>query len=291
MITVTNTKVIIVTGPSGAGRSCAIRAFEDSGFEAVDNPPLSVLKTIIQGMTSKYLVIGLDTRTRDFCPNTIVNILGLDQENLLNDSELDRPYILYLDCAEDVLVRRFSETRRRHPVISEDKTVVGGIRHEKTLLKSLYTYANVIIDTSTTTPHQLKHYIIQHFNSISPYNISISIVSFSYKQGLPISANLVFDCRFLKNPYWEQHLRQLNGTNREIQEYVRTDTQYDQFFSKVSSLCEFLIPQYTHEGKTHMSIAFGCTGGKHRSVATVIHLQEFLGQKGWNSSTYHRDLV
>ncbi len=281
----THRRLVLVTGPSGAGRSSAIRALEDLGFEAIDNMPLRLIRPLLDDRgNDSPLALGIDPRTRDFSVNAVTDALGqiAAQPGIV-------PELLYLDCATDVLLRRFSETRRRHPLADGDRPEAG-ITRELDLLGPLRARADVLIDTSALNVHQLRAEVEEWFGSGSQAQLSVSVQSFSYKRGLPRSVDMVFDCRFLKNPYWQPDLRALTGLDRAVQAHIATDSRHGPFVAKTADLASWLLPAYSEEGKSHLSIAFGCTGGQHRSVAMAETLAATLAEQGWQVSIRHREL-
>ncbi len=278
-------RIVFVTGPSGAGRSTAIRALEDLGFEAIDNLPLSMLPALLDGPPpARPLALGTDPRNRDYSAEALSQAVDRvsDHPDLLAD-------LVYLDCATDVLVRRFSETRRRHPLAPEDQPLLG-IELERDLLSPIRARASLLIDTSTLSPHELKAEISRWFAPSGSQRLALSVQSFSYKRGLPMGADLVFDCRFLRNPYWSEALRKSDGRAPEVQAYIAEDERFSAFASQVAGLIETLLPAYREEGRAHLTVAFGCTGGQHRSVAMVENLCNHLAGAGWQVSKRHREL-
>lgn len=197
--------------------------------------------------------------------------------------------LLYLDCSADVLIRRFSETRRPHPM-SEGEAPAQGIETEFDLLTELKARANVLVDTTELTPHDLRREIERWFSFDGNTRMAVSVHSFSYKRGMPRGVDMVFDCRFLRNPHWEPALRKLDGRDPSVTAYVEKDVRYLEFFNKVTELVTMLLPAFTEEGKSHLSIAFGCTGGQHRSVAVTEKLANALAASGWQVSIRHREI-
>jgi UPF0042 nucleotide-binding protein len=278
-------RVVFVTGPSGAGRSSAIHTLEDLGYEAIDNLPLSLLPRLLEGPPlTRPLALGTDPRNRDFSAQALIAAVdGLAaHEQVLSE-------LVYLDCADDVLVRRFSETRRRHPMAPAEDTLTG-IRREKELLSPVRARATSLIDTSTLSPHELREEIARHFSATTPHRLALTIQSFSYKRGLPTGADMVFDCRFLENPYWQDDLRQSDGRDQAVRDFIAKDPRFAPFSTQVLGLIETLLPAYVDEGKTHLTVAFGCTGGQHRSVAMTEIIVSHLAQAGWQVSKRHREL-
>lgn len=278
--------LVLVTGPSGAGRSTAIHALEDMGFEAIDNLPLSLLPRLLSGgpVPHRPLALGVDTRNRDFSTTALIE--AIDRSGDMAQMPMQ---VLYLDCAADILVRRFSETRRRHPLAAEDSPAVG-IAREFDLLGPVRARADILIDTSDLSPHDLRAELERWFATSSGRQLTISVHSFSYKRGLPSGVDLVMDCRFLRNPYWDPALRDLDGRAPEVVHHIRQDPRWSPFLAQMRAMTELLLPAYQAEGKAYLSIAFGCTGGQHRSVAMAESLASALAEDGWQVSIRHREL-
>lgn len=278
-------RIILLTGPSGAGRSTAIRAMEDLGFEAIDNLPLSLLPRLLDGPPISHdLVLGLDVRNRDFSANALIQTL-----DRLQSMQGITPELLYIDCRADVLLRRFSETRRRHP-LAPAESPDQGVQRELDLLIPIRARADILIDTSEMTPHDLRAEVDRLITPESGARLAVSVNSFSYKRGLPRGVDMVLDCRFLRNPYWEPSLRSFNGTSAEVAAYVAEDERFQPFFDKTLEMAELLLPAYLEEGKAHFALGFGCTGGQHRSVAIAEKMSQALAERGWQVSTRHREL-
>ncbi len=277
--------VVLVTGPSGAGRSTAVRALEDLGYEVIDNLPLSMLPRLLDGPQSgRPLALGVDVRNRDFGPELLLDIF----DDLVARTDLDAQ-MLYLDASEDVLVRRYSETRRRHP-LSPDASPASGIASELAMMLPLRERADVLLNTSGQSPHDLKAEIERLFGGRKGAVMGVTVQSFSYKRGLPRGLDVVFDCRFLRNPHWDATLRPRDGRDPGVVDYVAQDDRYEPFFEKVHDLVMFLLPAYKEEGKSHLGVGFGCTGGQHRSVAVTERLAYALEMGGWPVSIRHREL-
>lgn len=278
-------RLVLVTGPSGAGRSTAIKALEDLGYEAIDNLPLGMLERLFTGPSlARPMALGLDVRNRDFSQQALIAALELLQAK----SGL-APELLYLDCAPHVLQRRYSETRRRHP-LAPAETPMDGIRREIDLLEPIRARADVLIDSSGLTPHSLRAEMERWFAPESGQKLGLTVQSFSYKRGLPLGVDMVFDCRFLKNPYWDPSLRTMDGRSDAVASYIHQDERFAAFFDKMLEMVLMLLPAYLTEGRAHFSIGFGCTGGQHRSVFTAERLSEALAQQGWQVSIRHREL-
>ncbi len=277
--------VVLVTGPSGAGRSTAINALEDLGYEVIDNLPLSLLPRLLDGPPpSRPLALGLDVRNRDFGVNALIEII--DQLSARPDHE---PQVLYVDADEEELVRRYSETRRRHPLAPAGPPLVG-ISQERELLMPLRGRADVLINTTGLSPHDLRAEIDRWFGTGDGRKLGVTLHSFSYKRGLPRGLDIVMDCRFLRNPHWDPDLRALDGRDPAVADYVAQDARFEAFFERVKSLIDLLLPAHKDEGKTHLSIGFGCTGGQHRSVAITERMASALAQDGWQVSKRHREI-
>lgn len=283
-------RILLVTGLSGAGKSTVLRTLEDSGWEVVDNLPLSLLEHLLSTPLSEAdskagrpLAIGVDSRTRDFDANRIVQ-----QVESLGSGSAFPVETLYLDCAGSELLRRYSETRRRHPLAS-DRPATDGIADERELMEPLKRLADYLIDTTDSDPNLLQQQIRQRFGTggTSP-NLHIS--SFGFARGLPRNADNVFDMRFLKNPHWQEDLRPLTGLDPRIGEYIATDESYAEAVARIEELILLLLPRYFHEGKSYISIAFGCTGGRHRSVHIAERVAERLREAGFSPTIEHRDL-
>lgn len=278
-------RIVLVTGASGAGRSTALAALEDLGYETIDNLPLRLVPRLLEGGPLPHpLALGIDVRNRDFSTNATMELIDI----LTRLPEVDVE-LLYLDCAVDVLVRRYSETRRRHPLAPASEPSQG-IQREIELLLPIRERADVLVDTSEMTPHDLRAEIARWFGKGLRGGLAVSVHSFSYKRGLPRGVDMVFDCRFLRNPHWEPALRQFDGCDPEVAAYVASDPRFDPFFVKAVDLLRTLLPAYLDEGKTHLAIAFGCTGGQHRSVAVAEKMAKVLAEAGWPVSKRHREL-
>lgn len=282
----TQHRIVLVTGPSGAGRSSALNVLEDAGFEVIDNLPMRLMPALFDAADqTRPLALGIDARNRDFSTNAVVDLLGELSLRAGIVAEL-----LFLDCSTDVLLRRFSETRRRHPMAPADRPS-DGIEAEQDLLNPLRARADVLIDTSDLNVHELRAEVEQWFAPGGKRHLAVTVQSFSYKRGLPRSVDMVYDCRFLKNPYWEPSLRALNGTDAAVARHVASDPRYADFAQQVLDLSLLILPACQEEGKSHFSIAFGCTGGQHRSVTLAEEHALRLAEAGWQVSIRHRELA
>jgi UPF0042 nucleotide-binding protein len=278
----TKGKIVLITGMSGAGKSVALKTLEDIGYEAMDNIPLSILPLIIKSSKNMLLAVGIDIRNRDFTVEEFLEKV----DSLQKQCDLT---VMFLDCDDDVLQRRFTETRRKHPLIS-DTLVTDSIAHERDIIGKLRHRADLIIDTSHLNSLQLKQLVIDHIAGKSCNAMSIAITSFSYKGGLPREADLVFDVRFLKNPFYEDKLKPLTGAATEIAKFIENDPNFPLFFKQLTELLLYLLPLYCTEGKQYLTIAIGCTGGQHRSVAVAEKLNDFLSQHQYQAKLFHREL-
>ena len=286
--------VVLVTGMAGAGRSLALKFFEDLGYEAVDNLPISMLRMLIRTTVAdrgarglplhRPLALGIDTRTRGFS----VEHLLAETEALGNRDDCDS-CLLFLDCDDDVLIRRFKETRRRHP-LAADRPVSDGIQIERTLLAPLREAADLVIDTSSLLPAELRTLLDGRFGRDRSPGLTVTVISFSFKLGLPREADLVFDVRFLKNPHYDPVLKPFDGRDPRVQAYVESDPDFERFWSNLVRLLEPLLPRFLAEGKSYLTIAVGCTGGKHRSVFLAERLAEWLKGRGFHAGISHRDV-
>lgn len=278
-------RVVLVTGPSGAGRSTAIDVLEDLGYEAIDNLPLSLVPRLLDGPARPTpLALGLDVRNRDFSTTAVIELI-----DRLTRNPDQAPEVLYLDCDSTTLVRRFNETRRRHPM-AEAGAPLDGIEIEKDLLAPIRARADVLVNTSDMTPHDLKAELARFFETDSAKRLTVSVQSFSYKRGVPRGIDMMLDCRFLDNPHWQPELRAKDGRDAAVQRFVTSDPRFAEFFDRVRDLILFVLPAHLAEGKTHLAIGFGCTGGQHRSVTLTEMMSQALAEKGWQVSKRHREL-
>jgi RNase adapter protein RapZ len=277
---------VIMSGPAGSGRSTAINALEDLGFEAIDNLPISFLPRLFAGgPVDRPVVIGIDPRNRDFAVGRMLAALA-EVEVAAGQA----PVLVYLDCDATTLVQRYSETRRRHPLSPHESALVG-IERELALLAPLRARADVLIDTRAMTPHELRAEMTRQFGEDAASDeLAVTLQSFSYKRGVPRGADMVIDVRFLKNPHWKPELRPLDGRDSAVRAFVEADPAYTPFYARLVDLLKFLLPAYRAEGKSYFGLGLGCTGGRHRSVALVEALAKTLAEDGWRVSIRHRDL-
>lgn len=283
-------RVVIITGLSGSGKSTAIRALEDLGYFCIDNLPVPLLPKVLElsaaGPSSRQewrrIAFVVDTRDQ----------MHLDQADKILDQLGDEGVevqILFLEATDDVLLRRFSETRRRHPV-SPSGTVRDGILLERQQLENLRRRAALVVDTSAHTVHTLKALVQDRFGGSADPPFAITILSFGFKYGLPTECDLVFDLRFLPNPHFIEELRPQTGLDEPVRNFVLSLPEATRFLSLFQEMTEFSLPHYEREGKSYLTIGVGCTGGKHRSVAMTETIAEALRARGWNATAKHRDL-
>jgi len=275
--------VVLVTGLSGAGKGTILHAFEDLGYEAVDNPPLPLLDSLVS-RSDRPLAIGIDARTRGFDAASVIAAL-----TVLRRNPALAPSLVFAEADDPVLLRRYTESRRRHPLATAGK-VADGIAAERAVTAPLRAAADLLVDTSETTPAALRRLIGGHFASGADIGPTVALVSFSYAAGLPREADLVFDVRFLRNPHYVPELRPLTGRDPAVGAYIEADPDFAAFFARICELLALLLPRYRQEGKSYITIAVGCTGGRHRSVHVAERISEVLGGAGWRVATTHRDL-
>jgi UPF0042 nucleotide-binding protein len=282
---------MLVTGLSGAGKSTALRTLEDLGWEVVDNMPLSLLEHLLStplgrgsARRARPLAIGIDSRTRDFDAARVV-----EQIKTLTGEQAVPVETLFFDCAGAELMRRYSETRRRHP-LAPDRPATDGIAAERDLMAPLRRWADHVIDTTDTVPKELQQQIRQRFapGDTSP---TLTLLSFGFARGLPRNADLVFDMRFLRNPYWRDDLRDLTGLDQPVCEHIAGDPAYDEVLPRIEDLLLTLLPHYRAEGRSYVTVAFGCTGGRHRSVHVAERVSKRLRETGFSPTVEHRDLA
>lgn len=285
-------RILLVTGLSGAGRTTALKTLEDIGWETVDNLPLSLLDRLLSSPlpegavnVDRPLAIGIDARTRGFDAAGILRRIARRR-----DGQHDRVEILFVDCADAVLAHRFSATRRRHPLAS-DRPAEDGIAHERELLRPLRKAASHLIDTSDTSSNALQQEIRIRFGDPAHGAPTLVVTSFGFARGLPRDADLVFDMRFLRNPHWIADLRDGTGRDAAVAAYVAADPAYEKAVGRIEQLLLILLPRYRHEGKSYVTVAFGCTGGRHRSVHVAERVAARLRAAGFSPTIAHRDLT
>jgi UPF0042 nucleotide-binding protein len=280
--------ILIISGLSGSGKTVALRAVEDIDLFCVDNLPPQLIDSFVSTVTEKdrkaSIAIGIDIREKEF-----LHVLTATLPSLQKKYSIE---ILFLEAEQDILVRRFKETRRPHPLItSEAKEIEEAISLEKGLLLPLRDIADRIIDTSPFTPHQLRQHIISIYSKEkSSYELDVTLMSFGFKYGVPQNVDLLFDVRFLPNPHFVPELKELNGTDAPVKEYVLEKPQTGEFIEKIAELLGFLIPNYKKEGKAYLIIGIGCTGGRHRSIAIAEELSSRIKHDNVGITVLHRDL-
>lgn len=283
-------RVVLVTGLSGAGRSTALNILEDLGYEVVDNLPLELVERALevggeQPDPLRPIALGIDIRTRNFAVAPFLELFEKLKRDRRNAVEL-----LFLTCDEETLTRRFSETRRRHP-LAQDRPLADGLAAERRLVIPLRAEAEPVIDTTALAPGELRRTLEGHFSPEAVPGMSIVVTSFSYRLGLPRTADIVIDARFLTNPHYDPELRPLTGMDPRVAAYVRADPDYETFYSRLKAMLLPLVPRYEREGKSYLTVAFGCTGGRHRSVALAEAMAAELRGLGREVTLAHRDVA
>lgn len=282
-------RLVIVTGMSGAGRTTALKFLEDLDFEAIDNLPIPLIERFVrleEGL-ERDLAIGIDSRTRAFDPLRLAGLV----ERLDEASAEVVVSLLFFDCDDEVLQRRYTETRRRHP-LAADRPVQDGIAAERALMAPLKLAARVVIDTTQLALPDLRRLLSGHFGrGPGQPDLTVSCVSFAFRRGLPREADLVFDVRFLENPHYVPALKAATGLDPAVQEHIRSDPAFAGFESQLLAWLLPLLPRYRAEGKSYLTIAFGCTGGQHRSIFLAERVAEALREAGYEVSTTHRELA
>lgn len=289
-------RVVLVTGLSGGGKASVLRALEDAGYEAVDNPPLGMIEEMVI-RSDRDLAIGVDARTRGFDSAQVLAALGR-----LRVNPALRPELVYVRADETTLLRRYTESRRRHPLAPQG-VVADGIAAEQRITAELREAADLVIDTSNLPLAGLRQLIERHFGSGGASDGSrlvVSLMSFAFPRGLPPDAELVFDARFLRNPHYDPILRSRTGLDPDVGAYVEQDPDFEKFFVRLAELVEMLLPRFVQEGKKYTTVAIGCTGGRHRSVYLIEKLAERLAAQltaggdsgsGWRLHVSHRELA
>ncbi len=283
-------EILLVTGLSGAGKSTVLKTLEDLGWETVDNLPLRLLDRLLSTPLSEGaesdspLAVGFGARTRDFDPDRIVKRI----KKLRDDDGYDIG-TLFLDCSGAELERRYSETRRRHP-LALDRPASDGIARERELLAPLRRWANRLIDTTDLKSNELAQLVRETFGGEGQDAPTLSVMSFGFARGVPRNADLVFDMRFLRNPHWDEALRPGTGLDADVAAYVAADPAYEAAVSRIEDLLLLLLPRYRAEGKSYVTVAFGCTGGRHRSVHVAERVAKRLRDAGFSPTVAHRDL-
>jgi UPF0042 nucleotide-binding protein len=279
-------RILLVTGMLGAGKATALKEVEDLGWEAIDNFPIRLFERMVSGSDSAPypLAIGFDCRTRGFVPADIIErVKKLSARKDLVISTM------FLDCAGHELERRFNETRRRH-FLAQDMPVATGIAAERELMAPLRRWADVLIDTTDFSSNDLQQHIRELFSSTAPREMTVTVSSFGFSRGMPPVADLVFDMRFLDNPHWVPGLREQTGLDAPVGDHIAADSEFTTAFARIRDLLLQLLPRYAAQGKSYVNIAFGCTGGRHRSVYTAERIAQALREGGFSPTVLHRNL-
>ena len=280
-------RLVVITGLSGSGKASALKAFEDLGYYCVDNLPIGLIPNFadmcaVPGSHIPRSAVVVDIREGESLSQLPVAYQRLTRDGL-------KVALVFLEASDEALIQRFEETRRPHP-LGRDLPVREGIRLERSLLKPMRKLADTVIDTSRMNVHELRQLIQDRFGGRKHKTMLISVLSFGFKHGVPQDADLLFDVRFLPNPNFVAGLREKNGQDPEVREYVESQTLTTEFISRLTDLLLFLLPQYVREGKSYLTIAIGCTGGRHRSVAIAEHISGLLEEEGYKVKLSHRDL-
>ena len=284
--------ILLLSGLSGAGKTTALKTLEDMGWEVVDNLPLVLLDRLLdtplpeghQGGHDRPIALGIDARTRGFDANAIVQRIKALRERHGHDVET-----LFLDCAGAELERRFAETRRRHP-LAQDRPAADGIAREREITEPLRRWAAHVIDTTAMSSNALQQEIRTRFGQQRSSDPVLTILSFGYSRGMPRNADLVFDMRFLRNPHWDDALRPLTGQDERVAAYIAEDPAYEDAVGRIEQLLGVLLPRYAEGGKAYITIAFGCTGGRHRSVHVAERIASHLQDAGFSPTVSHRNM-
>ena len=280
--------VVLVSGLSGAGKASILRVLEDLGYETVDNPPLDTLEELV-GDGDRPLAAGIDTRTRGFSPDTV--LLALERLRLRPDLAVA---LVYATAEDATLLRRYTETRRRHPLAPGGQAgaarLSDGIARERALMEPLRNGADLVVDTSDLPLPELRRLVERRFQPDGASGLSVLVQSFAFPRGLPRDADLVFDLRFLRNPHYDPALRPLTGLDRAVAAHVEADPDFPAFWCRLTGFLDPLLPRYVAEGKKYLTVALGCTGGRHRSVLAAERLAAHFRRSGWQADATHREL-
>ncbi len=280
--------LVVITGMSGAGRSEAIRTFEDLGYFCIDNLPPSFLRQVVDlaslpGSRIRRIAAVSDVRAKEFFDELLGELEDLEDDGI--------PFhLIFLEAETDRLLRRFKETRRRHPLASEEESLAESIKAEREALSIIRARADVIIDTTKLKPADLRRVLRERYAETLSSTLTISVVSFGFKHSMPADADIVMDVRFLPNPYYVARLRDRTGLERPVREYVLERDETQEFLGRWLDLLDIVVPGYIEEGKQHLTIAMGCTGGMHRSVVLVEVTADHLRREGWQVTVSHRDM-
>lgn len=284
--------ILLVSGLSGAGKTTALKTLEDMGWEVVDNLPLMLLDRLLDtplpeghdDVEDRPLALGIDARTRGFNAAAIVQRIKALRTRHGHDVET-----LFLDCSGAELERRFAETRRRHP-LATDRPAAHGIARERELTEPLRRWATQVIDTTSLTSNALQQEVRNRFSREGLSAPVLTILSFGFSRGVPLSADLMFDMRFLRNPHWEEALRPKTGLDPEVAAYIAEDPAYEDSLARIEELLAMLLPRYAESGKSYITVAFGCTGGRHRSVHVAERIARYLQDAGFSPTVSHRNM-
>jgi len=282
----TKTKVLLIVGVSGAGKTTVLHTLEDCGFRVVDGLPLSMIESFVAvGDSKRSIAIGVDTFTEDFSTKKIADVLLK-----LNKNPNIKAKILYLDCDDKTVVRRYKETRRTHPFAKGKVGLLEGIAKEREMLVGFDEAATNFIDTSELSAAELKRMTQKIFCLMADKGMLITVMSFAYRGGIPLDADLVFDVRCLINPHYDAKLRLLTGLDKKVGNYIRKDSDFGKLIKALKNLLDILIPKYEQEGKSYLTIAIGCTGGRHRSVFVAEEVAKWLSKEGKEVVVRHREI-
>ncbi len=279
-------QLVILTGLSGSGKSTVLKTFEDLGFYCVDNLPVDLIPTFSElhmhgSGEIEHAALLVDAREGEQLERLPALYRKLRREHPAK--------LVFIEASDEALLRRFSETRRPHP-LGHDRPVREGLRRERELMAPIRRLADVVIDTTRFNVHELRQFITEQFKNPDRRPLLVSLVSFGYRFGIPVDADLVFDVRFLPNPHFVQQLRRYSGKHRRVARYIRSFAQTGEFLRRIQGLLAYLIPYYIREGKSYLTIAFGCTGGRHRSVMLAEAVRQALGRRGYSAKVVHRDI-
>lgn len=284
--------ILLLSGLSGAGKTTALKTLEDMGWEVVDNLPLVLLDRLLDtplpaghaGADDRPLALGIDARTRGFDANAIVQRIKALRDKHGHDVET-----LFLDCSGTELERRFAETRRRHP-LALDRPAADGIARERELTEPLRRWASQVIDTTSFSSNALQQAIRDRFSRERLSDPVLTILSFGFSRGMPRNADLMFDMRFLRNPHWDDALRDKTGQDADVAAYIMADPAYEEAVGKIEELLKIVLPRYAEAGKAYITVAFGCTGGRHRSVHVAERVARYLQDAGFSPTVSHRNM-
>lgn len=280
-------ELVIITGMSGAGKTVAVQSFEDMGYYCIDNMPPNLIQTFLKLVqnTQKFekLALVMDLRSQLFFEEIYEALEYVDEKTSIETK------ILFLNATDEELISRYKESRRSHP-LAQDRRTIDGIQAERKFLDKIRMRANVYIDTTKKTPRELRKHLMEEFSNSEVQPFRVELISFGFKNGLPIDADIAMDIRFLPNPYYDEELRDLRGTDQPVYDYVMNQTETEDFYNKFMDLIEFSLPGYRREGKSSITIAIGCTGGHHRSVALVERMAKQIEADGYSVNITHRDI-